>query len=55
MGKIQDTFNLKRGVLTETQQQTKMDDETLKFIRQKRPHMQSKGRRHVYDAGEWVK
>ncbi|XP_052264532.1 potassium voltage-gated channel subfamily H member 6-like [Dreissena polymorpha] len=50
MGKIQDTFNLKRGVLTETQRQTKMDDETLKFIRQKRPHMQSKGRRHVYDA-----
>ncbi|KAH3878779.1 hypothetical protein DPMN_002678 [Dreissena polymorpha] len=27
-----------------------MDDETLKFIRQKRPHMQSKGRRHVFDA-----
>ncbi|KAH3879221.1 hypothetical protein DPMN_003124 [Dreissena polymorpha] len=50
MGKIQDTFNLKRGVLTETQRKTKMDDETLKFIRQKRPHMQSKGRRHVYDA-----
>lgn len=22
-----------------------MDDETLRFIRQKRPHMQSKGRR----------
>ncbi|XP_052282896.1 potassium voltage-gated channel subfamily H member 7-like isoform X2 [Dreissena polymorpha] len=50
MGKIQVTFNLKRGVLTETQRQTKMDDETLKFIRQKRPHMQSKGRHHVYDA-----
>ncbi|KAH3897838.1 hypothetical protein DPMN_022034 [Dreissena polymorpha] len=26
-----------------------MDDETLKFIRH-RPHMQSKGKRHVYDA-----
>ncbi|KAH3832955.1 hypothetical protein DPMN_106251 [Dreissena polymorpha] len=50
MGKIQITFNLKRGVLTETQRQRKMDDETLKFIRQKRPHMQSKGRRLVYDA-----
>ncbi|KAH3784453.1 hypothetical protein DPMN_162407 [Dreissena polymorpha] len=43
-------YDIYISLLTETQQQTKMDDETLKFIRHKRPHMQSKGKRHVYDA-----
>ncbi|XP_060563287.1 potassium voltage-gated channel subfamily H member 7-like [Ruditapes philippinarum] len=45
MDKIQVTFNLKRGTLVETRKKSKIDDETLRFIRQKRPHMQSKGRK----------
>ncbi|XP_045199121.2 potassium voltage-gated channel subfamily H member 7-like [Mercenaria mercenaria] len=45
MDKIQVTFNLKRGTLIERRKTSKMDDETLRFIRQKRPHMQSKGRK----------
>ncbi|WAR17132.1 KCNH7-like protein, partial [Mya arenaria] len=50
MSKIQVTFNLKRGTLYEHDRNSKLDDETLKFIRQKRPHMQSRGRRHGPEA-----
>jgi len=35
-----------QGTLSESNRKSKVDDETLKFIRQKRPHMQSRGRRN---------
>ncbi|XP_060603869.1 potassium voltage-gated channel subfamily H member 7-like isoform X2 [Ruditapes philippinarum] len=44
MSKIRVTFNLKRGTLFETRKKSKIDEEKLRFIRQKRPHMQSKGK-----------
>ncbi|KAL4216320.1 Potassium voltage-gated channel subfamily H member 7 [Mactra antiquata] len=44
MNRIQVTFNLKRGTLFETRKKSKIDEEKLRFIRQKRPHMQSKGK-----------
>ncbi|KAL4218255.1 Potassium voltage-gated channel subfamily H member 7 [Mactra antiquata] len=50
MEKLQVTFNLKRGTLFETRKKSKMDDETLKFIRQKRPHMQSKGKKQEQEG-----
>ncbi|XP_062575630.1 potassium voltage-gated channel subfamily H member 7-like isoform X2 [Saccostrea cucullata] len=38
------TFDLKKGTLLERKYKSKIEDETLKFIRQKRPRMQCKGR-----------
>ena len=49
---MNDQPNVFQGTLCETRKKSKIDDETLKFIRQKRPHMQSKGRRH---EGEGMK
>ncbi|KAL3887064.1 hypothetical protein ACJMK2_027196 [Sinanodonta woodiana] len=40
MKHMQLTFNLQRGTLFETRKKSKLDDETLKFIRQKRPTLQ---------------
>ncbi|KAK3094471.1 hypothetical protein FSP39_002179 [Pinctada imbricata] len=42
--KFQVTFDLKKGTLLERRHKTKIEDETLKFIRQKRPRMQCKRR-----------
>lgn len=42
-----------QGTLFETRKTSKIDDETLKFIRQKRPHMQSKGKRPDHE-GKYV-
>ncbi|KAL5019569.1 hypothetical protein ScPMuIL_002461 [Solemya velum] len=44
MGKFQVTFNLQRGTLLQRKFKSKVDDETLRFIRQKRPRMQCKRR-----------
>ncbi|KAH3873160.1 hypothetical protein DPMN_036387 [Dreissena polymorpha] len=42
MKRIQVTFNLKRGTLFESKRKSKIDEEKLRFIRQKQPHMQSR-------------
>ena len=40
-----------QGTLFETRKKSKMDDETLKFIRQKRPHLQCKSRKTDTEKG----
>ena len=40
-----------QGTLFETRKKSKMDDETLKFIRQKRPHLQCKSRKSDTEKG----
>ncbi|CAC5424198.1 KCNH7 [Mytilus coruscus] len=47
--KFQVTFDLKRGTLLERKYKSKMEDETLRFIRQKRPRLQCK-RRNAEDS-----
>ncbi|KAK2158309.1 hypothetical protein LSH36_173g06019 [Paralvinella palmiformis] len=45
--KFRVTFNLRHGNLIPRTSPTKLDDETLKFIRQKRPRLQCKGGRAI--------
>ncbi|XP_071098943.1 potassium voltage-gated channel unc-103-like isoform X1 [Haliotis cracherodii] len=42
--KFQVTFNLRKGTLLQRKVKNKMEDETLKFIRQRRPRLQCKRR-----------
>ncbi|OWF53455.1 Potassium voltage-gated channel subfamily H member 7 [Mizuhopecten yessoensis] len=45
MDKFQVTFDVKKGTLLQRKSRPKMEDETLRFIRQKRPRLQCKRRR----------
>ncbi|KAK3795041.1 hypothetical protein RRG08_019806 [Elysia crispata] len=44
LNKFQVTFNLRKGTLLQIRAKMKMDDETLRFIRQRRPRLQCKRR-----------
>ncbi|XP_059149754.1 potassium voltage-gated channel subfamily H member 7-like isoform X2 [Physella acuta] len=44
LAKFQVTFNLRKGTLLQLRAKMKMDDETLRFIRQRRPRLQCKRR-----------
>ncbi|BFZ26111.1 hypothetical protein BsWGS_29150 [Bradybaena similaris] len=44
VNKFQVTFNLRKGTLLQLRAKVKMDDETLRFIRQRRPRLQCKRR-----------
>ncbi|KAH9509648.1 Potassium voltage-gated channel sub H member 2 [Bulinus truncatus] len=46
--KFQVTFNLRKGTLLQLRAKMKMDDETLRFIRQRRPRLQCK--RRTFDS-----
>ncbi|XP_076438775.1 voltage-gated inwardly rectifying potassium channel KCNH6-like [Babylonia areolata] len=48
--RFQVTFNLKKGTLLHRRVRQKLDDETLRFIRQRRPRLQCK--RRLTDDGE---
>ncbi|KAK7101352.1 hypothetical protein V1264_024143 [Littorina saxatilis] len=50
LNRFQVTFNLKKGTLLHRKVKQKIDDETLRFIRQRRPRLQCK-RRGTEDAG----
>ncbi|KAI8785760.1 potassium voltage-gated channel subfamily H member 2, partial [Biomphalaria glabrata] len=48
LSKFQVTFNLRKGTLLQIRAKMKMDDETLRFIRQRRPRLQCK--RRTFDS-----
>lgn len=48
--KFQLTFDLEKGTLAQIKTRGKVDDETLRFIRQKRPKLQCKRRNEINDG-----